>query len=67
MIILTSGLVLGCAIIYGVENPALHFPMVTTVGVLVAANLFLVLELSHPFIGDVATSPEPLREAIEHL
>jgi hypothetical protein len=67
VIILTSGLVVGCAIIYGVENPALHFPMVATVGVLVAANLFLVLELSHPFIGDIATSPEPLREVIEHL
>jgi hypothetical protein len=38
VIFLTSGLVLGCAIIYGVEKPAMHYPMVATVGVLVAAE-----------------------------
>jgi hypothetical protein len=31
---LTSGLVLGCAIIYGVEEPRMHYVMVATVGVL---------------------------------
>jgi hypothetical protein len=64
VIFLTSSLVLGCAVIYGVENPAIHYPIVATVGVLVAANLFLVLQLSHPFVGEMATSPEPLREVI---
>jgi hypothetical protein len=64
VIFLTSALVLGCAIIYGVENPAIHYPMVATVGVLVAANLFLVLQLSHPYVGEMATSPDPLREVI---
>lgn len=67
VIFLTSALVLGCAIIYGVENPAMHYPMVATVGVLVAANLFLVLELAHPFVGEMATSPEPLRQAVNVL
>jgi hypothetical protein len=56
VIFLTSTLVLGCATIYGVEKPAMHYPMVATVGVLVAANLFLVLELAHPFVGEMATS-----------
>jgi hypothetical protein len=64
VIFITSALVLGCAIIYGVETPAIHYPMVATVGVLVAANLFLVLQLSHPYVGEMATSPEPLREVI---
>ena len=64
VVFLTSGLVLGTAIIYGVEKPSMHYPMVAIVGVLVATNLFLVLQLSHPFIGDVATSPDPLREAV---
>ena len=41
--------------------------MVATVGVLVAANLFLVLELAHPFVGELGTSPEPLRDVIEVL
>jgi hypothetical protein len=45
----------------------LHYTMVATVGVLVAANLFLVLELSHPFIGKNATSAEPLRDVIQFL
>jgi len=67
VIFLTSGLLLGCAIVYGVEQPAMHYMMVATVGVLVAANLFLVLELSHPFIGKKVTSPEPLREVVQFL
>ena len=67
VIFLTSGLVLGCAIAYGVEKPAMHYPMVAIVGVLVAANLFLVLELSHPFVGDIATSPAALQMVVEAL
>jgi hypothetical protein len=67
VIFLTSGLLLGCAIVYGIEKPAMHYTIVATVGVLVAANLFLVLELSAPYIGKIATSPEPLRDAIQSL
>ena len=67
MIFLTSGLVLGCAITYGVAKPAMHYPMVAIVGMLVAANLFLVLELSHPFAGDVSATPVALQKVIEVL
>ena len=67
VIFLTSGLLLGGAIIYGVEKPATHYTMVAILGVLVAAQLFLVLELSHPFIGEIATSPQPLHEVIQVL
>ncbi len=67
VVVIISGLVLGCAIIYGVEHPAMHSAMVATVGALVAANLFLVLQLSHPFIGEIGTSPEPLREVVNVL
>jgi hypothetical protein len=41
--------------------------MVTILGVLVAVNLFLVMELSHPFLGDVGTSSEPLQEVVRQL
>ena len=67
VILLTSALVVGCAIIYGVEESRMHAMMVATVGVLVAANLFLILELSHPYIGEIATSPQPLRDVITVL
>jgi hypothetical protein len=67
VIVVTSGLLLGCAIIYGVEKPATHYTMVAILGVLVGAELFLVLELSHPYIGEIATSPEPLREVVRVL
>lgn len=64
VILLTSGMVLGTAIIYGVERPVMHYPMVAIVGVIVAANLFHILELSHPYIGAVSTSSDPLQEAV---
>jgi hypothetical protein len=64
---LTSGLLLACAIIYDVEKPSTHYSMVVILGVLVAVNLFLVLELSHPFLGDIGTSSEPLKQVIQQL
>ena len=63
MIILTSGLVLGSRSL-GVASPRMHYVVVGTVGVLVAANLFLVLDLSYPYLGDIATSPESLQAII---
>jgi hypothetical protein len=67
IILLTSGLLLGCAVIYGVRKPALHYTMVASLGLLVAAQLFLVLELSFPFIGEIATSPQPLSDVVDVL
>jgi hypothetical protein len=58
---------LACAIIYDVQKPSTHYAMVTILGVLVAVNLFLVMELSHPFLGDVGTSSEPLKEVVRQL
>jgi Protein of unknown function (DUF4239) len=67
VIILTSLLVIGCTVIYGVEQPRLSYVMVATVGVLVAGNLFLIVELAHPYIGEIATSPQPLQDVITVL
>ena len=67
VIFLNSGLVLGTVIIYGVEKPALHYSMVAVVGVIVATNLFLILELAHPFVGLISTSSESLQEAVSVL
>jgi len=38
-----------------------------TIGALVATNLFLILELSHPYLGDIGTSARPLSEVIRLL
>ncbi len=67
VIILTSSLVLGGSIIYGVEAPARHCALVSAVAVLVATNLFLIMEFAHPFIGDVAASAKPLQAVVEVL
>ena len=64
---LLSGLVLACVIVYSVEKPGIHYALVATVGVLLATDLFLVLELAHPYIGDTATSAEPLNAVIQVL
>ena len=67
VIFLTSGLVLGTVIIYGVDKPVLHYPMVAVVGVIVATNFFLVLELAHPYVGVISTSSNSLEEAVSVL
>ncbi len=67
VIFLTSSLVIGTVIIYGVEKPILHYPMVAIVAVIVATNLFLVVELAHPYVGAVSTSSDPLQEVVAVL
>ncbi len=67
VIFLTGSMVLGTVIIYGVEKPVLHYPMVTVVGLIVATNLFLILELANPYAGEISTSSDPLQEVVALL
>lgn len=67
VILLISALVVGTAIIYGVEDPVLHYPMVAIVSVIVSANLFIIVELSYPYVGAMAAEPDNLREAMRIL
>ena len=67
VILLTSGLVLGFAVVVGEVHARMHYAMVIAVSVLVAANLFLVTDLAHPFLGELGTSPDPLQVAINIL
>jgi Protein of unknown function (DUF4239) len=67
VIFLTSGLVLGFAVILGESQARMHYVTVAAAGALVAVIVFLLTELAHPFFGEMSTSPEPLRAAIEVL
>jgi hypothetical protein len=67
VILVTSSLVIGTVMIYGVEKPVMHYPMVAIVAVIVATNLFLVVELSHPYVGAVSTTSDPLQEVLAGL
>lgn len=67
VIFLTSALVVGTAIVYGVEHPAMHYPMVAIVGLIVAANLFIILELAYPYVGGMSAEPDALQEAARIL
>jgi hypothetical protein len=52
VILLTSGLAIGCAVVYGVKSSAMHYIVVGIVGAMVAANLFLIVALTHHCLGD---------------
>jgi hypothetical protein len=67
VILLNSALVLATVIVYGVEKPVLHSAMVAVVGVIVATNLFLVLELAHPYVGLISTSSTSMQEVVSVL
>ena len=60
-------MVVGTVIIYGVTKPGQHYPMVAIVGAIIAMNLFLILQLSHPYVGEIATSSDPLQEVVRVL
>lgn len=67
VIFMTSSMVVGTVILYGVQKGAQHYPMVAIVSAIVAANLFLLLELSHPYIGAISTTSDPLEEVVRML
>jgi hypothetical protein len=67
VIFLTSAMVVGTVIIYGVEKPRQHYPMVAIVGAIIGMNLYLILQLSHPYVGEIATSSDPLQEVVRVL
>ncbi|WP_445168866.1 bestrophin-like domain [Mycolicibacterium sp. Dal123E01] len=67
IIYMTSAMVLGTVVIYGVEKPGMHYPMVGVVGVIVATNLFIIFEASHPFLGGISTTPDPLYQVVAYL
>jgi hypothetical protein len=54
-------------IVYGVEKPILHYPMVAIVAVIVATNPSLILQLAQPYVGDVSTTSNPLQEVVAVL
>lgn len=51
VIIVTSTLMLTFAIFYGDVHARMHTLIIATIGVLVAANIFLILELAYPYLG----------------
>ena len=66
VIFLTSGLVIGCTIIFGVASRVMHFAVVAIVAAMVATNLFLVLVLAHRCLadkchGETAATPAALQ------
>lgn len=67
VVLLISALVVGTAIVYGVEHPVMHYPMVAIVGLIVAANLFIITELSYPYVGGMSAEPDALQQAAQLL
>ncbi len=67
VVVVMGGLLLGWAIAFGVNDSQMRFPVVATVGALVAGQVFLILQVSYPYGGEIGTSPEPLREVIRVL
>jgi hypothetical protein len=67
VIFLTSAMVVGIVIIYGVEKPILHYAMLAIVAVIVATNLSLIIQLAQPFIGEVSATSAPVQEVVAVL
>jgi hypothetical protein len=67
VIVVMGGVILGWSIVSGVKDSEMGYPVVATVGALVACQVFLILQVSYPYVGEIGTSPEPLREVIRVL
>jgi uncharacterized protein DUF4239 len=65
-ILLTSGVTLAFTLVFSLEDVRVASAMVAGVTAVLAVNIFVLIELSYPFLGSVAVGPEKF-EAIIHL
>ena len=57
-VLLSSAATLAFCLLFGLENARLHYLMVGGVAIVVAVNLFLIVQLNYPFKGDLAVEPD---------
>jgi hypothetical protein len=56
---------IGFTYFFGVENVWAHAGMIAAITFVIAATLFVVIQVNHPFAGGVSVSPEALRRVQE--
>jgi hypothetical protein len=61
-ILLTSAVTLGFALVFSLESLRFACTMVGGVAVVLAVNIFMLVELGYPFLGSVAVGPQKFVE-----
>lgn len=62
-----SAATLAFCLIFGLENAFLHYLMVGGVATVVAVNLFLMLQLNYPLVGDMSVRPDVHLHVVQEL
>jgi hypothetical protein len=65
--LLASALALGFCLLFGLESARLHYVMISGVAMFIGLNVFLLVQLSYPFSGDLSITPEAFHHAIRDL
>jgi hypothetical protein len=66
VLIITSLVTLGFALLFSLENRRIAYVMVAAVTAVVSANIFVLVELGYPFAGSVSVGPDKF-EAVIHI
>ncbi|NKZ07052.1 DUF4239 domain-containing protein [Actinomadura latina] len=66
-VIISSAATLAFCLVFGLENARLHYLMVAGVTIVIAVNLFLIVELNYPFKGDLSVRPDVAEHVIREL
>jgi hypothetical protein len=66
-VLVGSVVVLGLCLTCGVEDTAVRWILIVGVTVMVAVNLFLVVELNYPFYGEISIKPDDYLAVIAQL
>ncbi|MFD0856994.1 hypothetical protein ACFQ07_32495, partial [Actinomadura adrarensis] len=65
--LISSVATLAFCLLFGLENAPLHYVMVAGATIVVAVNLFLIVQLNYPFKGDLSVRPDTHYYVIEQL
>jgi hypothetical protein len=64
-ILITSAITLGFALLFSLENKRVAYIMVIGVSMVLAVNLFVLVELGYPFTGSVSVGPGKFVDVVQ--
>lgn len=66
-VLITTAAILGMCLFFGIDDTALRRILLTLTSLVIATNLFLIIEMNYPYYGSFAVKPDAYEHVIAEL
>ena len=64
MLIIGALLTVGFTYLFGLDSAVLHGLMISSLAIVISAMLFMIVQVDHPFSGQVHVTPDPFEAVL---